>query len=619
MFARPPAKAQEGCVALGARSFCVGEVVTKEALEGFRRENAYGRNGNGQSSLGRNGAGNEALHGPTIFQEEFEYTNPRREKQMNKLKKLLVGLAAVALPVLVAAPAMAQGVVFTTAGGQRIVRAEGVTEVVSGVSMTTNQPGTIVLGTSINIQYDASITNGTGTLGAANVICTIASLALAGDPCPGANFTITFAGSTFTIAFVTNVVFGAGDSISVGGVRVNAAATGAGITQLNAAISSVGDPITNLVTYQPTIVPVATVLASLKNTIPDGNPGAVLTCGPPTISNVATTFSVKSAENFAAAMATAADEEGFSDTPVPTLGTQIDVILTGIPNGFTVTPTTTVTNAASFTFDPPTTSGGSPGTGTGFFAGSVKQTSTEGALTFSYVYTGTPVDLAAANNVTFSFNIGTLNGAPVASGGTTGAVTAKVRIGGVVSAGIVRFVDSGTEGTVASVNDCVTRLLYSWGLGNFAGYETGIAISNTTEDDLAYGADTVLSGGATIINAAVAQNGSCKLVGYPSTGGGTASEAPTVGTPVSFTTPTIAAGSTWAWTVGGLEAFDGFRGYILAVCQFLNAHSFAFITDGSGSVTGPTLAQGFQALVVSNTGANGAGSRVIVAGEALGQ
>jgi hypothetical protein len=170
---------------------------------------------------------------------------------------------------------------------------------------------------------------------------------------------------------------------------------------------------------------------------------------------------------------------------------------------------------------------------------------------------------------------------------------------------IPRFVVGNISGgptAVATVSDCVTRLLYSWGV-NIAGFETGIAISNTSEDDLAYG--TVAS--------ATAQSGSCVVTGYPSADAdGDPSTSPVAGTPVQFTTGIIPAGSSEAFVISGLPGFSGFRGYILAVCNFLNGHSFAFITDGFGSAGGPTLAQGFQALVVGN------GSRVIANGESLG-
>jgi len=496
---------------------------------------------------------------------------------MNKLKKLLFGLAAIALPVLVAAPAMA-GVVFGTAGGSRIVRAEGVTEVVSGVSLSVDQAGTIVTGTSINIKYDGIITN---TPTSANVVCQIASTPNVGGLCDPAFFAVSFLLDTFAITFLQNVAFVVTDSISVGGVRVNAAAVGAGVTQLNAGVSSVGDPISNLVTYNPTTVPVATPLASLKGKVPVLGPLGVLTCAPPSKTG-GTNFSVSATENFKSALATAAQETTFSTTPAATVPTQVDVILTGVPAGFTITPVSAV------------------GTGTMVFAAvpagsAVTQGASEGAITFSFPVTAT--DLATADTGTFSFNIGTTLGAPIASGGTTGPVTAKIRIGAVATTGILRFVDStAASGTVVNIADCVTRLLYSW-IVNTAGYDTGIAIANTTLDNVAYEPSSL------DIASAVAQNGPCVLTGYPAGGG----------TPISFTTASIPAGQTIAFTISGVTGFSGFSGYVLTVCNFLNAHSFAFISNGFGSAAGPTLAQGYQALVVP------AGTRVIPGGETLGQ
>ena len=84
--------------------------------------------------------------------------------------------------------------------------------------------------------------------------------------------------------------------------------------------------------------------------------------------------------------------------------------------------------------------------------------------------------------------------------------------------------------------------------------------------------------------------------------------------PVGFTTPVIAAGSTLAFSMfNGVTLADGtakslpnFTGYMIAQCQFLYAHGFAFISDLGAT----KLAQGYLALVMSD-------GRVSVAEEAL--
>jgi hypothetical protein len=58
---------------------------------------------------------------------------------------------------------------------------------------------------------------------------------------------------------------------------------------------------------------------------------------------------------------------------------------------------------------------------------------------------------------------------------------------------------------------------------------------------------------------------------------------------------------------GGIAAFTlssqapGFQGYAIATCGFQDAHGFAFITDGYGSV-GRGLSQGYLAIVTSAAG-----------------
>ena len=80
---------------------------------------------------------------------------------------------------------------------------------------------------------------------------------------------------------------------------------------------------------------------------------------------------------------------------------------------------------------------------------------------------------------------------------------------------------------------------------------------------------------------------------------------------VSYTTPSVAAGRTHAFVLSGTAGFSGFAGYILATCNFLNAHAFAFIIDGFGSATGPRVAEGYVANVVAS------GDRTNAAGEGL--
>jgi hypothetical protein len=136
---------------------------------------------------------------------------------------------------------------------------------------------------------------------------------------------------------------------------------------------------------------------------------------------------------------------------------------------------------------------------------------------------------------------------------------------------------------------CRTNLLYSFVVGAtpsssgvVTGYNTGISISNTSEDP--YDTDP--------------QQGTCTLNGYPQ-GSGAAT---------TFTTPNIASGDTWASTLSSIPAFQGLIGYIIAVCNFQFAHGFAFITD-TGAGTSNNLAQGYLPLVIPDPELNGSAGR----------
>ena len=145
-----------------------------------------------------------------------------------------------------------------------------------------------------------------------------------------------------------------------------------------------------------------------------------------------------------------------------------------------------------------------------------------------------------------------------------------------------RFVDtSGDPRNFISILRCTSTLLFPF-VTNQAGFDTGLAISNTSEDWL--GTDP--------------QRGACTIHYHGSTTGGGAA-------PPEQTSTTLEGGEQLIFTLSGgnqAQGIDGgpeFQGYIIAVCDFQYAHGFAFITDGFGGV--PNLAQGYLALVIPVT------------------
>lgn len=159
-----------------------------------------------------------------------------------------------------------------------------------------------------------------------------------------------------------------------------------------------------------------------------------------------------------------------------------------------------------------------------------------------------------------------------------------------------RFVDTGANRSMFTLARCTTNLLFPF-VTNQGGFDTGIAISNTTRDD----------------KATVAQAGACTIYYFGSTTGGGAA-------PPQQTSSIVPSGAQLVFTLSGgnaastIAATPGFQGYMMALCQFQYAHGFAFITDGFGGV--PTIAEGYLALVVPWDGR--AGSRAAGTGESLG-
>jgi hypothetical protein len=129
---------------------------------------------------------------------------------------------------------------------------------------------------------------------------------------------------------------------------------------------------------------------------------------------------------------------------------------------------------------------------------------------------------------------------------------------------IPRFVDASTATNAIAVTICRTNLLYPY-VTSQAGFDTGLAISNTSTDPFG----------------TAAQAGPCTLYFYGTNA------------PASYTTPSsVASGTTWSNLATTLA--PNFTGYVIALCNFQYAHGFAFISD----VGARNLAMGYLALVI---------------------
>jgi len=158
---------------------------------------------------------------------------------------------------------------------------------------------------------------------------------------------------------------------------------------------------------------------------------------------------------------------------------------------------------------------------------------------------------------------------------------------------VPRFIDTATQVNRFTVAACNTTLLYPF-VTNQAGYDTGIAIANTSQDPFG----------------TITQHGTCDLNFF----NGSTAPPP----PAKFTTTDVAAGEVYANLLSIVAS--GFQGYIIAVCNFQYAHGYAFLLAGAGP---NQVAQGYIALVIPgpNRG-NGANTNAVSgggAGEQLAQ
>jgi hypothetical protein len=182
-------------------------------------------------------------------------------------------------------------------------------------------------------------------------------------------------------------------------------------------------------------------------------------------------------------------------------------------------------------------------------------------------------------NAIDTFNFGvyvTYTASPGTNSPPAGTSTVALRYGPAstattaTSGPVPRFLDTSAATNAFLIGICRTILLYPF-ITNEAGFDTGIAIANTSTDPF----------GTT------PQNGTCTMNWY-------GENAP--GTPT--TTPNIPTATDYA-TLASVVA-PAFQGYMIAVCNFQYAHGFAFISD----VGAQKLAMGYLPLVVPDPSLN---------------
>jgi len=131
---------------------------------------------------------------------------------------------------------------------------------------------------------------------------------------------------------------------------------------------------------------------------------------------------------------------------------------------------------------------------------------------------------------------------------------------------------------------CETTLLFPY-VTNASGFDTGIAITNASSLPAAAN-----------IGSITASSGTCSLTFYGT--GAATSPTPVV---VSYGTVTTGTIGTPLAMGGSSTAAAGLTGYAVAVCNFVGAHGYAFISDQLGTGTG--VAANYLAVIL-NSGAD---------------
>jgi hypothetical protein len=237
--------------------------------------------------------------------------------------------------------------------------------------------------------------------------------------------------------------------------------------------------------------------------------------------------------------------------------------------------------------------------GTGGLA-EVSYSGTTGYATYEVVNSDPNVPENAVIGVYVAYISATANNLPAPGASTVNVSFAPLSNVGTATATdpIPRFGDTSTPRSAFTINLCTCDLLFPF-VTNQSGFDTGIAIANTSLDPFGTGP----------------QQGTVKLYYFGSTAGGGVAPPP-------FVTQTVPAGQELIFNLSGggnfgVPAVPGFEGYIISVADFQYCHAFAFISD----VGAQKLAEGYLAIQLDfpfnliGTGASSFNSRTGVIGE----
>lgn len=459
-----------------------------------------------------------------------------------RIQRILVGAA---LLMLCAAAAYAQVTVSSIPVTTVISSGRG--ELAGAVRLSTSSVGAVA--DTITVRY--------GGLPITNTLSTAANIVSGGWAC-----TIANTDNANGIVTVSCPAGGANTNFTLVGVRVSVD----GYAGANVVVS-IGTLTNTVIANQNTAVVINSIAAGLvaaadgaKNTST-----AVYLANGNTITAPGTWLLT---EGFASAWKNLTDAG-----PGATQGTQIQLTLTGLPDKYTLTPTFNSKTSASLA-------------GISISPAAFKSTVTQLVISMP------AEDPAAVETIGLDFNA-TFGSAslPLAAASYKVSATLAPIQGALTSSGAVitdsyvtpKFADVELPAagfTALTISPNTTNFIIPY-LTTSLGYDTGIAIANTTTDPFAVGS-------------ANKQNGAITFNFYPNDGGAVITYTTQAGSPGSgLTAGVLNSGSTYVVLAGQILAAAGrttpFSGYAIIVGQATNMHGVFYVTNFSGFSAGQSI------------------------------
>jgi len=517
-----------------------------------------------------------------------------------------------------------------TGGLTNNVRAEGQTELLPALTVTCSSTSTATSNFNLLIQIPGVPITSKVTSTSTNT--TEVSLVAGTNVALGsATYFGTIAGNviSFNGVSATPTVGGTNVTFTISNIRVNASSlpnAGAFPTSITASSFVQGNTATTTGNSTGSGLAVAFAFNALKNPSAVYTTPALTTTGIAVGGAIATSpnysvctstntssttgaalpqFYVPMIEGFAGAFKTKTDETGpGSGASAASTGTRVKLVFNNVPTGLGIwLPISVVSNNGAVLT--------ATSSETGSLSAITAATSPAAINTlglFSVPVTGTSATAIyeiTTSNLTVT-NVFAISVDLVASGNTitnyltnpTMTVTTSLAPQPATAASqIPSFSSTATDIVTANTvtfKPCTTTLLFPF-VTNANGFETGIAISNTSTDPF----------GTT------KQSGTCALNFYASGVSGATN-------PTAVTAPNLAEGANQPYLSGENYAFTltqalgvhasnpaTFQGYIIAQCNFVQGHAFAYILGGlqPGMFVNPNnTAMGYLAIVLARGG-----------------